>query len=69
MKKVLLFTAAVLVGSVVFTSCQKSYVCDCTTIADTDYGKMKKGGITYTTAEASCTLQTVSDPTCKFTTK
>jgi hypothetical protein len=70
MKKVLLTTFALATLTVSFTSCRKNYICDCTQIPVVDYGKLKKGSLAYVLDEAACaSLTSVSDSTCKFTTK
>ena len=70
MKKVLLFSAAVLVAASTFTSCKKQYYCNCKDGTDEDYfdlGKQNKKD-----AKAACdvwnTLSVSSGGSCELST-
>jgi len=75
MKRILLFSAAVLVAASTFTSCKKQYYCNCTNGTDKEYydlGSQKKkdadaactaSSSLYTIVGGSCSLSTTSEGT------
>jgi hypothetical protein len=70
MKNGLLIAVFVVFVAASFTSCKKSYVCDCTQITDKDYGKLKKDGVAYLYYQDECERSAkYSDSTCTFISK
>lgn len=70
MRKGLLIIVFVVLIVAPFTSCKKSYVCDCTQITDKDYGKLKKDGVAYLYYQDECERSAkFSDSTCTFISK